>query len=320
MSTNPTVSELDGGPAGVCPACGSGAHSRVELVASSSIAEVWRAENPEAGRIIDSLLAKGDLAAEIETRECRACALQFFVPSFAAGPDWYAVVEKYADRWEHGEALSDLGPAKKRVLELGCGAGEFLCRLKDAGHEPLGLDFNPSAVAIARERGCDARVGDLRSLAETVDEPPDAIAGFHVIEHVEDLDRFFCDLRSLSRPGSMLLLSCPGPRRYTSALLPDQRVGLRDMWDYPPHHQTRWRPSAMSALLERQGWAPLRFADEPFDWRGVATYLASRRARDLASLGRFARRRRIARELARTIGARRRYTGMSLYCLARCEA
>jgi SAM-dependent methyltransferase len=57
------------------------------------------------------------------------------------------------------------------VLEIGCGTGNNLWFLADAGFTIAGLDIAPTAIAIARERlAClghtdvDLRIGDLFSL------------------------------------------------------------------------------------------------------------------------------------------------------------
>lgn len=47
------------------------------------------------------------------------------------------------------------------VLDLGCGPGRHLARLRELGKEGLGVDLSPVAVAYARERGATAINGSL---------------------------------------------------------------------------------------------------------------------------------------------------------------
>lgn len=51
-----------------------------------------------------------------------------------------------------------------RVLDVGCGAGRHAAVLAADGLEVVGVDTSPGAVAVARERGVDARPGSATSL------------------------------------------------------------------------------------------------------------------------------------------------------------
>ncbi len=72
-----------------------------------------------------------------------------------------------------------------RVLDVGCGNGEFLKRAKGLGWEVYGLDFDPKAVTAAQASGIHATVGDLES-ARYPSEHFDAVTMSHVIEHLHD--------------------------------------------------------------------------------------------------------------------------------------
>ncbi len=75
---------------------------------------------------------------------------------------------------ELGWALTALGPsAGKRVLELGCGAGNAAAWFAERGFAFTGIDVSPAAVAWAEERavpGARFFVGDLtQGIAGTYD-------------------------------------------------------------------------------------------------------------------------------------------------------
>ncbi len=67
--------------------------------------------------------------------------------------------------WIHDEVL---GGDTARVLELVCGPGLYLQRLAQRGHECVGIDFAPAAIAHtvdtagAAELSCAYQRGDLR--------------------------------------------------------------------------------------------------------------------------------------------------------------
>jgi len=61
-------------------------------------------------------------------------------------------------------ALAALEPVGKRVLELGCGAGNIAGKLVERGFDVTGIDISPTAIAWATERAIPRTrfmVGDL---------------------------------------------------------------------------------------------------------------------------------------------------------------
>jgi SAM-dependent methyltransferase len=68
------------------------------------------------------------------------------------------------DRWlAPADAVDDaiLADLHAPVLDLGCGPGRHLARLRELGKDGLGVDLSPVAVAFARERGATAINGSL---------------------------------------------------------------------------------------------------------------------------------------------------------------
>jgi SAM-dependent methyltransferase len=56
-----------------------------------------------------------------------------------------------------------------RVLDVGCGAGRHASVLTAEGVEVIGLDSSPGAVAVARARGVDARLGSASAIPAGID-------------------------------------------------------------------------------------------------------------------------------------------------------
>ncbi|NHC13067.1 class I SAM-dependent methyltransferase [Motilibacter deserti] len=54
----------------------------------------------------------------------------------------------------HGEAsfCTALAPPPARILDAGCGTGRVAIRLAELGHDVVGVDLDPSMLAVARER------------------------------------------------------------------------------------------------------------------------------------------------------------------------
>jgi len=91
--------------------------------------------------------------------------------------------------------------AARRVLEVGGGQGFFAERLRrELGCEVVGIDLSERMVELQRERGIDARVGDIQSLPFADDEF-DAVVANYMLYHVPDLDRAFAEVTRVLRPG-----------------------------------------------------------------------------------------------------------------------
>lgn len=95
-----------------------------------------------------------------------------------------------------------------RLLDVGCGAGQYMKLVQAAGWDPVGIDFDEKAVAMARRRGLDARVGDLREAAFP-NSSFDAITMINVIEHLQEPAAVVAECRRILKPGGRLIMATP---------------------------------------------------------------------------------------------------------------
>ena len=97
------------------------------------------------------------------------------------------------------DAVVAAGP--KRVLEVGCGWGELAEWIGRAtGAAVVAVDLSPRMVDLARERGIDARLGDVQDL-EFDDGEFDVVVAAWMLYHVPDLDRGLAEIARVLRPG-----------------------------------------------------------------------------------------------------------------------
>jgi SAM-dependent methyltransferase len=101
------------------------------------------------------------------------------------------------------DAVSETGPT--RVIEVGCGEGELAARIQsELGVEVVALDQSARMVELSRERGVDARVGDVQEL-RFEDGSFDVAVAAWMLFHVADLDRGISELARVLRPGGRLV-------------------------------------------------------------------------------------------------------------------
>ena len=140
-------------------------------------------------------------------------------PPAAAPPiDWLHFADRFRGLEEHvreGQRFYLPHFAGCRdVLDIGCGRGEFLELLKEAGIPARGIDLSAESVALCRSKGLDAEVADLFSYLDALpDGALDGIFCAHVIEHLPptrlpEMLRLAC---AKLGAGGLLALETPNP-------------------------------------------------------------------------------------------------------------
>jgi SAM-dependent methyltransferase len=108
------------------------------------------------------------------------------------------------------DAVRDAAP--ESVLDVGCGWGELAARIRDElGATVVAIDISPRMVELARERGVDARVGDVQQLPFDEGEF-DCATATHMLYHAADIDRALGELHRVLRPGGTLVATTNGMR------------------------------------------------------------------------------------------------------------
>lgn len=96
-----------------------------------------------------------------------------------------------------------------RLLDVGCGDGAFLARMKSFGWEAVGVELDEKAANVAKTQfDVDVFIGPLEA-AGFAEKSFDAITLSHVIEHVGDPIELLCRCRNLLRKGGRVVVTTP---------------------------------------------------------------------------------------------------------------
>ncbi len=100
------------------------------------------------------------------------------------------------------------------VLDIGCGRGEFLELMRDAGVKARGIDLSPEAIGICREKGLNIEAADLFAcLAAAPDESLGGVFCAHVVEHLppERIPEMIRLVAAKLKRGGLVAIETPNP-------------------------------------------------------------------------------------------------------------
>jgi SAM-dependent methyltransferase len=136
-----------------------------------------------------------------------------------------------------------------RMVDIGCGSGAFLEKMRDKGWSVLGVELDLNAARIGqRERALDIRPGTVHEAA-LPDAAFDYVRMNHSFEHVWNPEDVLSELRRIIKPTGKLFIGVPN----VASL--EARVFGPYWWNLgAPVHPFGYNPKTLSRLLERNGF------------------------------------------------------------------
>jgi 2-polyprenyl-3-methyl-5-hydroxy-6-metoxy-1,4-benzoquinol methylase len=136
----------------------------------------------------------------------------------------------------------------KEILDIGCGAGEYLSMMRQLGWKTVGVEPGKKAALQTAERGITVHCGPF----ETIDfgnQRFDVITMWHVLEHIPEPRAVLEMISHLLRDDGYLVMGVPN---YDSV---DRRF-FGEKWNgfELPLHLYHFNPDSVSELLNRTGF------------------------------------------------------------------
>lgn len=148
---------------------------------------------------------------------------------------------------------------KGRVLDVGCGRGDFLQMMLDKGWECFGLELD-KRVGERSKKGLDLRCGSLSDV-RFPDSYFEAVTFWHVFEHVKEPEWTLKECSRILKPGGLLVLAVPN----TASL--QAKVGGSGWFHLdPPFHMYHYSTENVTKLLEKNGFEVLRVRHFSFEY------------------------------------------------------
>ena len=142
-----------------------------------------------------------------------------------------------------------IGNREHRILELGCGDGNFLAVMRQAGWRVAGSEFGADTAALVQRRhGIPVFVGSIGD-GTPPESPFPVVAAYHVLEHAYHPAAWLRRVRQLIEPEGLLHIQVPNDASLTHLV-------TGDAWESVifPQHVYFYRPATLGALLAREGF------------------------------------------------------------------
>jgi len=141
-----------------------------------------------------------------------------------------------------------------RLLEIGCGNGQMLKLMQDLGWKVEGVDFDASAVEIAKAKGVQVSLGTLE-FQKYPDDYFDVITMNHLIEHVHDPLQLLCECHRILKSGGRLVIVTPNINSWGHQIYKKNWLGVD-----PPRHLHIFTSSSLRNITERVGFQKLKIS------------------------------------------------------------
>ena len=226
--------------------------------------------NAEGGSIVNRCALRGNTentsVFRFDAQEivrCAGCGLCFATPM----PSREEIRGRYSAEYFEGAYGASLDPESARdigvdvfarigqhrtggrLLDVGCGAGEYLAAATARGWESFGVDVSPYAAGVAAKRpGVTVRTGFLDE-AQFENDFFDAALMIHSLEHQTDPPAVLAELRRVLKPGGVLYISVPNINSGAAKRMGRSWPGLQ-----PGRHFYFFTPSTLREMVTRAGF------------------------------------------------------------------
>ena len=255
-----------------CPLCGSTHYIIAKEYSIKSLIERWTKQYsfvPFADCYKDKIL---------ERRICTNCGMNFYNYTIPDTAEFYEKLGKlhnlYAkNKWDYDEAVKIVKKYKPQsLMDIGCGYGYFLEKIKNAVPNIAGSEFNPAAINVCKSKNIKLYTTNLREVPEKFD----LITAFQVLEHVKDTKDFIENCLNLLNDNGHLLFVTPNP----DGELIKYNPGILEL---PPHHCCDISKETYEYIAEKYNLEIVDYKQQEIELWVYKAYLKAKHGMELSN-------------------------------------
>lgn len=149
-------------------------------------------------------------------------------------------------------AAEKLPSGSRRVLDIGCGPGDFLAVAKELGWDGVGVEPSPVAAKHASSRGLNVTCGFFGPESADQFGAFDFIHMSEVLEHIPNPLEILDAAVGLLKPGGVLCVSVPNDFNPLQGAAV-KSAGTKSWWVMPKHHLNYFSFASLEAMFEGAG-------------------------------------------------------------------
>ncbi len=151
------------------------------------------------------------------------------------------------------EIIKKEAPGKK-IIDIGCGYGNFLKFCQDKGFEVAGFDPAQDAVDYVRANGINAFRAEIEDFKSATKEKHHTAVMLNVLEHLREPHKVLTDIRdNLLRDGGLLIIRVPNDFNILQ-LIANQEYNLNQWWVCAPQHINYFTINHLEQLVKKCGY------------------------------------------------------------------
>ena len=142
---------------------------------------------------------------------------------------------------------------QSRIIEIGCGTGDFLVFLKNNGYsDVIGIDVSKKCIEQAKQKQVNCYIADIADVNFDSDHRYDVVILSHTLEHILDSGLCIENVKKLMKPNGLLYIEVPDASRYCD-------VNLSPFFFLTYEHLTHYSHQTLRNLGVKSGLKDILF-------------------------------------------------------------
>ncbi|MFA5339881.1 MAG: class I SAM-dependent methyltransferase [Candidatus Omnitrophota bacterium] len=186
--------------------------------------------------------------------KCKSCGLMFINPLPSREKLGSYVQNQLFSEIDDGSYSSQVKKIlsvkdKGKILDIGCGRGFFLNRMKQSGWSAFGVELNKEMAAHAKEKfGLDIFCGTLQE-TKFPDGSFDAVNLRHVLEHLLSPYQTLIHIHRVLKQDGTIVITVPNFEGFQRKIFGRYYLAVAGIF-----HISQFTPRSLKSLLERAGY------------------------------------------------------------------